>query len=646
MYLHFDYYSHLIKFSKTLREDGQNLEAARLLERLVTAYPADSNALKLYGDHLIEMKEYGKAKTILESIVALDPQFAGPHISLAKLLIACNQVSEATEYLLAGARAVDAYPSSCKNICEERRTLSALLDKLGQKVPALALIEGCISVEPEQVINHVLKADLLLRLKRHGEAEQAIQKALHLDITNLQALEITVKLYVEIGAPLKAIEWLERGAAKLPMDKFPDAAMLIADVFESMGEKEIAQQFLKNALYEGYDERMSKRVLANTPVKHDHKVTTTKDPMLLVFVADQVRARSMNIAQDLRTRGWKVVMLCNALPAFSWERYFDDLRQYESPEHALRIASEYNPRAFHVFSGNADVVSVNFVRNKPGKVIFDPYDFVEGFITQSYTYKVGQYQHFCLENADAICARDLRCKYLGRKLGYKLPRKVVLFSDYCSSRRKVSIPLSRGALDELHVVCCGNIATGKSQLEVDWGYAAIAQKLISHGVHFHLYPHPAQANLPDFESNFSDFIELARKTDRFHFHQPVAMDRVSEELSRYHFGINASFALTDLAFIPSYHEAHFKFCSSARNTEYLEAGLPVLINADRHRYQYWSFNRLGVAVDASRDFFEDPRTILTKFASNPALVSNIRRAQDMYSHDKHIERLIRFYESI
>jgi len=647
MYLQFDYYNTLVTLSKEVSREGNWGESVRLLHRLTSAFPGCSDAFNLYGDALLENGQGEEAENAFKRSVLIDPGTPLGYLNLARLYIGLDNIEKATQALLSGAKALDKLPlSQLQQVLAYRRTLAAGLEELKQYHPALILIETCREAEPNDPVNHRIKGALLIKLNRVDEAEVALLQSFALDPSSIENLQHLVELYISRGVPSTALQYVEKVSKCSPLEKFPDLALLVANCFEAMGDSDTALQFLKNSLFERYDERISKRVLLQISRNKPARERPPKDRRLLVFVADQVRARSMNMAESLRANGWKVVMLCNQTPFFSWQSYFDELHTYDSPEHALNLAQEYNPCAYHIFSGNADVLSVNFIKNKPGKIIFDAYDFIEGFITQSYTYHVGQLQHFCMENADAICARDLRCRYLVKKLGYSLSRKTIFFSDYCTARKKISIPLSRGDASNIHVVCCGSIATSKSSLELDWGYAAIARKFIEHGIHFHLYPHPAQVQAKHFSEQFSDFIELAKKTPLFKLHDPVPMDKLADEISQYHFGINAAYALTDIPFISSYTHAHFNYCSSARNTEYLDAGLPLLINGDRHRFQYWTFNRMKVAIDASKAFFDNPREILTQFARNPSVVGDIENAQRRYSHETHIPRLIKFYEDL
>ena len=72
-------------------------------------------------------------------------------------------------------------------------------------------------------------------------------------------------------------------------------------------------------------------------------------------------------------------------------------------------------RVFHNFSWCGDQTSIRLLQNKPGRVVFDFYDYVfsmvDGLeISGPKKYQIAV-QSFCIENADALCCRDMQMQY-------------------------------------------------------------------------------------------------------------------------------------------------------------------------------------------------------------------------------------------
>ena len=73
-----------------------------------------------------------------------------------------------------------------------------------------------------------------------------------------------------------------------------------------------------------------------------------------------------------------------------------------------------------------------FVRLRPGVVVVDTKDVVNGFVRR---YVLARYplqerdERWCLENADGICCSDLRTQYLQRHLDFRRAFLRLLWPD-------------------------------------------------------------------------------------------------------------------------------------------------------------------------------------------------------------------------
>ena len=170
-------------------------------------------------------------------------------------------------------------------------------------------------------------------------------------------------------------------------------------------------------------------------------------------------------------------------------------------------------------------------------MVYDAYDFAgvrKG--VEALPEDERQAERFCLEHADAIITKfpEETLDYY-RKLGYRLPRKVLHQLDYCDDASWSPIDPDRPSPAEWHLVQGGTIAPASASRE-EFGYQQyhdIAESLAVQGLHFHLYPSPIQARRwADFEC----YRQLAARQPRFHFHRPVPFHQFCRELTKYDVG--------------------------------------------------------------------------------------------------------------
>lgn len=375
-----------------------------------------------------------------------------------------------------------------------------------------------------------------------------------------------------------------------------------------------------------------------------------RDKQLVVFVSDWPRAREAKLAYALKSKGWRVILLHCHTPNYDMRRYFDEIKQYRDGWHALALASTYAPQAYHAFSRDSDETAKILIEHKPGKVIFDTLDVLpfdpwthwnraESALGQALQMK------YCIENADGFCARDLQARQLRHNYGCRQPKRALFFPEYCWDFPDSPRQLSIGPSDELHVVVMGTFGIEKQGL-TDNGYLDIARLLAAQQVHLHMYVHWYWyfASQKRFEDDYSDYLELADRSPFFHLHLCVPMDTVVTELRKYHVGGSIVRALTYGEELRNYHPLGQRNCGSARVFDYMDAGLPVLVNKQL-RHSYSMLSRHGLAIDATPEVLVNARRYLTDCLSS-GVADRAARARACYSVRKQIHRLIAFYQDI
>ncbi len=413
----------------------------------------------------------------------------------------------------------------------------------------------------------------------------------------------------------------------LPQD--PEILVKISEILNRQGYIQEAKNILEELTRNG-----QQSVFAATS-------RLPKAERLLVFVAEYPRMRLSKIAGALRAKGWQVVLLClHQHDACNWNKYFDKVETFTNPEHALNLAAKYNPQAYHVFTGSGDLLTLRFVQEKLGKTIVDFYDYGEGTIAETEDIEQRAYRWKAIEEADGLVVRDIRLGRLGKELGLKRPTKVIFFPEYCNALEFSASKEQNG----IHIVSAGFIATSATS-EENWGFKESMKTFLDNGLHVHLYPHPMQFGAPTFKEDFKEFFELEKNYNNFKMHSTVPMEMLVEEISRYHFGMSISWQLTQGKAIKNYSSNFLAKCNAARNIDYLDAGLGVIVNSQL-KFQKWLLDRFKVAVEASPEFFKNPQAILNSKIADPSWEKRIEQARIKYSVKNNIVRLENFYITI
>ena len=370
----------------------------------------------------------------------------------------------------------------------------------------------------------------------------------------------------------------------------------------------------------------------------------------VLFISSLVRAREFKIASALRSNGWKVVLLYLQNTPFKPDKYFDVVIPLSNQEIPHQLARVFSPRLCHIFSGAIDDVVIQLCSDKPSPIIVDLNDI---FCRSLFNYCEERFvpTRECLSNADGLCARDLQAKVAQCLDGYKLPPNVVLFPEYpWGQTRSLSSREILKDANEVHVVSVGTF-TLESQGVYDSGYLQLAKMLTKQKIHFHIYPHW------DFQKNkrsssnfslkeyFSDFFNLAQDTPYLHIHQSASLENLEQELSRYDFGIVAGGSLQLGQRLKLLTSQYMNACYSGRIADYLDAGLPVLINPELG-YNYWLLKHYRIGIDLTGLFKPNFRDELLAIKRDPAWAQIIHDVVDRLSIARQGKRLITFYTKV
>lgn len=374
---------------------------------------------------------------------------------------------------------------------------------------------------------------------------------------------------------------------------------------------------------------------------------TLRQPQAILFVTSQLRQRELKIAFALRSLSWKVGLLYYHSTPFSPEGYFDFIIAVESAKEAYNIAKKITPRLIHVFSGAIDDYVLFFCRDKIAPVVIDLNDIFSPAL-MDYCPERFTLTRQALELADGFCARDLQVKRAEKIDQLKIPEQIIFFPEYCWNKQAASNRI-RHAQKEIHIVSVGTISLETYGM-FDCCYLELVRLIIKNKIHFHIYPPScyrkdyAGMNM-NFTRDYADFLELAHHNPYLHLHDSLPPETLITEIAKYDFGIISGgykgFGQKYTHFKRTYVEA----CYSGRITDYLEAGLPILIN-EEVSFDDWLLKRYQVAFDLKAIAKPGFKTYLQNILSNPELAEQIKFAKSTLSILKNAPRLAKFYSAV
>jgi hypothetical protein len=237
----------------------------------------------------------------------------------------------------------------------------------------------------------------------------------------------------------------------------------------------------------------------------------------------------------------------------------------------------------------------------------------------------------CLEKADGVISHSMEMNEGFRRYHITEKPPSLFFPLYCDD--DVFLDPQKAAGKEIHLVYAGGVA-GSHRDPKHYGntqFAGLIQKLTSQGLHFHIYPSPTNVR-----ADYEEYESIAKENPLFHFHASVSQDKLSAELSQYHYGL--------LPFFKELSEqsaTKLKFATTLKLFNYLEAGLPVIVSKDLG-FQSWIVERYDAGMGISLDDITSLGNLL-KARDYSVVQQKVIVAREKLSLRQNIGRLENFY---
>jgi hypothetical protein len=277
-----------------------------------------------------------------------------------------------------------------------------------------------------------------------------------------------------------------------------------------------------------------------------------------------------------------------------------------------------------------------FIKESKLPFVYDPYDCFSIYYGKKPAAKwltpevAGE--EFCIKYANGLIARNPELREASRLFGIKNPNNI-LFPDYCDETRFIDSKLKK---EEISFVYSGGIY-GKHELKTSHGltdFFDTIEKLDLQKIDFHIYPSPLLR-----KESYYDYIDAQQQYAHFHFHKSISQEKLSEELSQYHFGILPHFRSEK----SNLSDEKMRTASSLKLFNYLEAGLPVIVSAELE-FMAWLVKRYKIGFAIQKEDVVNLKK-LVQAHDYCELQKNVLESRQKLSYHNTSKRFIQFLET-
>jgi len=160
-------------------------EAVRHLEKAVNIYPQYVEANLMLGTTYMDLTQWDKAEQILKRTVELDPQAGNALLALGELYFRQKKTEEAEKILLKGLEIENRSYQGHLALARVYFEISTKLKDEAQAKPVLEKayeqVNQSLRLKPELAQAHLVKGNLLLRVRRAADAQHEFEEYLRLE---------------------------------------------------------------------------------------------------------------------------------------------------------------------------------------------------------------------------------------------------------------------------------------------------------------------------------------------------------------------------------------------------------------------------------------------------------------------------------
>lgn len=360
----------------------------------------------------------------------------------------------------------------------------------------------------------------------------------------------------------------------------------------------------------------------------------------LFYVAELLAARAGRMAKWVtRLSGRKVVLLCHTegfVPGFT--EGFTAIVRYRNAWHLRRLLRALpKPWLIHGFAPKSHYPDVARKAMPDVPYVHDLQDTLVVYYgttpTKRWLRVELPHEKACMAHADGVVAHSLEPAEGFRRYGIAHGKRppTLFFPLYCDDDRFIT-GVPKISDTEIHLVYAGGVA-GSHRDPRYFGniqFFGLIETLTRQGLHLHIYPSPTT-----LEADRSEYVALAKKNARFHYHAPVAQEKLAGELARYHFGLIPFFVERS-----DQSPEKLKYATALKLFNFIEAGLAVVVSKDLG-FQSWMAKRSGVGLAVGSGDVADLAEKLRTFGQGRSL-----KGRGALSIRAQVPRLLAFYDTV
>ena len=160
-------------------------EAVRHLEKAVTIYPQFVQAHLMLGTAYMDLNQSEKAEQTLKRTVELNPKAGNALLALGELYLRQKKDEDAEKILLQGLQVEDRSAQGHLSLARVYWSMSSKIKDETQARPTLEKaydqVKKSIELDPNLAAAHLLKGNLLLRVRRVADAQHEFEEYLRLE---------------------------------------------------------------------------------------------------------------------------------------------------------------------------------------------------------------------------------------------------------------------------------------------------------------------------------------------------------------------------------------------------------------------------------------------------------------------------------
>lgn len=383
----------------------------------------------------------------------------------------------------------------------------------------------------------------------------------------------------------------------------------------------------------------------NIPIPESEEIQAIQK-QTIIFIGEHLPTRIPRIAKWIKKTNadFYITLLCHEAgyveKFISNDAEFDLVILFRNAWHLKRILNQFKKiDIFHAFAPKSYYPDIARQYKKPKTIYLqdmqDVYSIYYSDTKLRWLKKEMPHEKNCIINANGIISHSLEPNIALRNFKVNKKPSAIFFPLYCDNDVFITTPNAPLNINDIHIVYAGGVA-GSHRNPKQYGYMQfhhIIKLLSDQKIHFHIYPSPS-----NLKADYEEYMHIEKNNAYFHFHEPVSQEKLTQELSIYHFGFLPFFKVQS-----EQSDDKLKYSTALKLFNYLEAGLPIIISKDII-YQSWIVDRYKTGILIDYDDIPNLHSIISE-NSYEDFRSHVFEARERLSIRKNINRLLQFYKS-